>query len=882
LALSRLPQRLRSVSMSDPQKSTPMMAQWVSCKEQVGEALLLFRLGDFYEAFGDDAAKISQLLDLTLTRRQQVPMCGIPWHTSETYIDKLLSRGYSVAIADQIASTESQKGLMDRKVTRILTPATAMKGSCLEDSAHSYLATLAKADGRWGIALVDVSTASFHILEALDDHFVVQEILKLRPKELICSKETLVHENTVITQLTQELGIRCQTMPSWPFEERAATTILKNHFHVASLDGLGIADSPAVISAAGAVLVHLKDTLLVPVHHLSNLQILTTASFLRVDASSLSNLEIFETHSKSKGAKSLFDLLNQTKTPMGARLLRNWLLRPLLDKDAIQFRQQRITASIEFIRDETASATFVQELSSIRDLERLILRIQTGNTGPRDILFLAQCCSHISPIQQALSRFPQTQFIESILSLPSFDLIINQIQKTLVDEPPHRVSDGNLIREGVDSQLDELRSIQKSGQSWLLEYQTTLREELGIKTLKVGYTRAFGYYIEVSRGQAEKMPASFVRRQTLTTTERFLSQELKQYEDKVFTAEKRIEVIESSLFEQLKESVLQYANQIAIAAKHLGELDLVVTLAQLALRYNYVCPSIVLDPVIEIQAGRHPIAEQQHLQHQFVPNDLNISSYGPSLLLITGPNMAGKSTYVRQAALITIMAHIGSFVPAKQAKIGLVDQVLSRVGASDDLSRGQSTFMVEMAETASILHRATSKSLVLLDEIGRGTSTYDGISIAWAVAEHLTRHPEGNPRVLFATHYHEMTSLADQRPTIQNLTVAISERAEEIKFLYTVVPGKADKSYGIHVAKLAGLPRSIIDRAENLLIQLEKKETQRPEISQQPELFTLPPIQPPAKACYEFLKGLDLVKTTPLECFAEVMSFKKRILTDKQ
>lgn len=865
--------------MTDAPKITPMMAQWFNCKEQVGSHLLLFRLGDFYEAFGDDAIKISQILELTLTRRQQVPMCGIPWHTSENYIDRLLSKGYSVAIADQMTSTdESSKGLMERKVTRVLTPATAMKGSFIQESSHSILASLSKRGSRWGIALVDVTTALFQVLEIADDEAFIQELLRLKPKELLCDKELMAQEQKIFAKLTQELDVKVVTGLSWAFEERSATVVLKNHFRVATVDGLGIGDSPAIISAAGAVLVHLKDTLLVPIHHLSQVEVLTTSSFMRLDSSTLVNLDIFESTSRAKEAKSLYNILNQTLTPMGARLLRNWLLHPLLDIPLIEQRQQAIEDSCSFLRQDPRTLLF-EALASIRDLERLILRIQTGNAGPRDILFLSQCCSHIEPIQQSVQSLSCLQISQKLLQTPPLNDLINRIQSTLVEEPPHRVTDGNLIRPGVDPQLDELRTIQQSGQGWLVDYQTKLRDELGIKSLRVGYTRAFGYYIEVTRGQADKMPASFTRRQTLTGTERFISQELKQYEDKVFTAEKRIEVLETALFESLKDAVILRASDISEAAKCLGELDLILALAKLADRQNYVRPHVVKESILEIEGGRHPIAEQQLTT--FIPNDLHVSSTAPSLLLITGPNMAGKSTYVRQAALIAIMAHIGSFVPAKQATVGLVDQVLSRVGASDDLSRGQSTFMVEMAETASILHRATSRSLILLDEIGRGTSTYDGISIAWAVAEHLTKGSHENPRVLFATHYHEMTTLEEQRRSIRNLTVAISEQADEIKFLYTVIPGKADKSYGIHVAKLAGLPASIVERAKTLLSQLEKKQTSLPAATPfQPELFTLS--HPPSQACYDFLKGLDLVKMTPLDCFAKLLAFQQSTLANEK
>jgi DNA mismatch repair protein MutS len=872
--------------MTSP-KITPMMAQWARCKEQVGEALLLFRLGDFYEAFGEDALTVSKALDLTLTKRQDTPMCGIPWHSSEGYLDRLLVRGFSVAIAEQIntsnETTSSAKPLMDRQIVRILTPGTAMKGTLVQDSSNTLICSISKQGSAWGVALVDVTTALFQVLEVSSPEELIRELLRLRPKEIICCQALVKLNPELIAQIEQGTGTKKAIPPSWTYELTSARTVLQNHFKTVTLDGFGLRDSPAAICAAGSLICHLKDTLLVPVSHLKSIELVTTEHRMVLDRATLTNLDIFESGSKAEGGQSLFDVINDTKTPMGARLLRNWLLNPLTDIHTIQQRHDIVEACLCFITSEkTASAQAIHSLSSIRDIERLVLRIQTGGAGPRDVLFLAQCSSHIKALQQSLLTLSHSAMSSKIQSLPSLEPLVTRIVQTITEEPPVRISDGGAIREGVHAELDNLREIHHNSHKWLVEYQTKLREELGIKTLKVGYTRAFGYYIEVSRGQSDRVPSSFCRRQTLTGAERFISEELKQFEDKVLTAEKKIEGLENALFEELKAFVSTYADAVLSASKVIAEIDLFFGLANIAHKRRYTRPEMVGEPVLSITGGRHPIAETQ-VTTAFVQNDLHISAEGPSLLLITGPNMAGKSTYVRQTALLVILAQIGSFIPANGAKIGVVDRVFSRVGASDDLFRGQSTFMVEMAETASILNQATARSLILLDEIGRGTSTYDGISIAWAVAEYLLRNPKANPRTLFATHYYELTELEQKFSSARNMTVAVSEQSTSIRFLYKVVPGKTDRSYGIHVARLAGLPEQVLARAEAILHQLEEQRPRSTTTCIQQELFAIAPSSkkenPEALACYEFLRNLDLAKLAPIECFMKLAKFKNSLQT---
>jgi len=856
-----------------------MMAQWAQCKAQAGDALLFFRLGDFYESFEDDAVVISNALELTLTKRQGTQMCGVPWHSSESYIDRLLVRGYSVAIAEQVSAPQSSgsgKPIMERKIVRVLTPATAMQGSLVQDSSYSLFASITKSGDRWGIAVIDITTALFQLFEVEDTPSLIHELFRLRPKELLCSQNVNKQEETLCFQLEQGLDVRITTAPSWMFDATNAASVLKAHFKVATLDGFGLRDTPLPCSAAGALVSHMKDRLLVPLSHIKKMDLLTRCQHMVIDRSTLVNLDIFENSSKAPQALSLYGVLNKTATPMGARLLRTWMLNPLLDKEAICHRQEIIRGAMDFIKEHQTCKLF-EHLGAIRDIERLILRIQTSNSGPRDVLFLAQCCSHVDPIRAILSTMETP--VGRLEELPSLSLLIEKITLTITDEPPLRVTDGNTIRTGVNSELDELHAIRKDSKAWLIDYQTRLRDELDIKTLKVGFSRAFGYFIEVSRAQSDKVPDSYARRQTLTNAERYISQELKSYEDKALTAEKRIEGLETTLFEELKASVIEYADAVLETARIIAEIDLFFALARSAIEGNYSAPEIVDEPIIDIRDGRHPVAERHNLSPIFIPNDLILSATDKSMLIITGPNMAGKSTYVRQAALLVLMAQIGSFIPATKASIGIVDRIFSRVGANDDLSKGQSTFMVEMAETAQILHQATPRSLVLLDEIGRGTSTYDGISIAWSVVEYLLRHKKENPRTLFATHYHELTDLSQQYSAIKNLTVAITENEKDVTFLYKVVEGTTDRSYGIHVGKLAGLPEEVILRAEAVLHELEEKHPKSSFVQQ--EFLTLAPPpkpeNPKALACYDFLKQLDLVKTTPMECFLKLSRFQKTL-----
>lgn len=870
---------MSSSTNTTPSKTTPMMAQWAACKKQAEGAFLLFRLGDFYEAFHEDAEKLSKLLDLTLTKRQEVPMCGIPWHSSEGYIEKLISLGFSVAIAEQKAGEDTQ--LMERQIVRILSPATALTPGTIEPSQHTLFIALHAEKELWAASIIDVTSSLFEGLYESDTRIFIQEVVKRKPKELLVSHAFLTKHASLIEQLQAMTGASLSKAAHWMFDLTAATETIKAHFQVKTLDAFQMNDKPPLIQAVGAHLSYLKNTLLFPTETLSNFTLCQQSQAMQLDRSTIENLELFESTSTLKGAKSLYDLLNSCVTPMGSRALRTKLLFPLQDKREIERRQDNVQGFIDCIENHIEETNLaLHHLSSIRDLERTCLRIHSGSFGPRDVLALGLSLKAIQPLKKALQPVDRESVTE-LLALEPCDELANEILHTLQDVLPLRSTEGNLIRPHINKELDELKSMKQDASAWLVSYQNRLREELNIRTLKVGFTRAFGYYIEVSRGLSEKMPSSFVRRQTLTTQERFISEELKAFEQKIFTADARILALETELFDRLVSSVRSKRDLILTYAKKIADVDLFFAFARQAKERNYVKPSITTDSRLSIEQGRHPVIERSPSCPHFTPNDVVLDSKGPSLLLLTGPNMGGKSTYIRQAALITIMAHIGSFVPAKKASICLVDKVMSRVGASDDLARGQSTFMVEMTETAHIMRSATSSSLLLLDEVGRGTSTFDGIAIAQAVLEKLISSKGSNPKTLFATHYFELTSLEQRYPSsVHNRTVAVSENEKTIQFLHHVIDGKADKSYGIHVASLAGMPQDIITRAKEFLSLLESEKKQEGFLFSVAPKPTLTKKEGPEQLCYQFIKALDLNKLSPLECFMKLIKLKDSIHTE--
>ncbi|MBS0621599.1 MAG: DNA mismatch repair protein MutS [Verrucomicrobia bacterium] len=771
---------------------TPMMLQWHSCKEAAKEAILLFRMGDFYEAFYKDALLLAKELDLTLTKRQEVPMAGIPWQHAESYIDRLVGNGHKVAIAEQMEDPKQAKGLVKRSVTKIITPATTTSHTLVGEKQNNYFASLTKQGAIYGLAILDLGCADFRVCEFEEEESLQRELYRLRPAEcLLSEKLSALKVDSLVTKREE-----------WHFDHAMAYSLLTRHFRLQSLDGLGVKGMVAGIKAAGALLAYLQQELHLETSHVQQLLPYHLDHYMSLDEATMRHLEL-------EGA--LAKTLDRTQTAMGGRLLRQWIKQPLFDVEGISARF-----------DAVGELQRSLPLTHVRDLERLTMKICSGYASPRELIALKASLEALPPLKKIPLMAPLLR--EQQEQIDPLEELAKRIGQVIADEPPVRLTDGGVIRSGFHPPLDELRLLSSDSKSWLVRYQESLREELQIKTLKVGFNRVFGYYLEVSRGQAEKMPSTFQRRQTLANGERFITPELKEFEDKVLTAEEQIKAIESELYQALKEEIASYSQRILQSARAIAVLDALGSLGEVAKSHNYCRPLVDDSNVLLIDSGRHPVVEATQIGERFIPNDTQLDPQN-RLAILTGPNMAGKSTYIRQVALITLLAHIGSFVPAKKAHIGLTDKIFTRIGASDDLSRGQSTFMVEMHETANILHNATSRSLVILDEIGRGTSTYDGVSIAWAVAEHLLN--KSGSRTLFATHYFELTRLVDVHSAAFNLNVEVQERDGDIVFLHKIVPGSANRSYGICVARLAGLPASVIKRAQEVLERLEAAPPER-------------------------------------------------------
>ncbi|CDR33425.1 DNA mismatch repair protein MutS [Criblamydia sequanensis] len=807
-------------SKNPESKISPMMAQWYACKEKAGDALLLFRLGDFYESFNEDAVLLSKTLDLTLTKRQEIPMAGIPSHASESYIDKLIAKGFRVAIAEQIEDPKETKGIVKREVVRFVSPGALVHSSLLEEKNNNYFAAITEFSSFFGLSFIDLTTSAFYIVEFDSISNLRNELWKILPREIIVSKKFASHYSHLLHDMEHSFNPLIQREENWKFSFENSVHFLLSHFKTATLDGFGLKEMNPGIQAGGCLLKYLKENLLLSLDHIQSVKTLSENEFLSIDPATLRNLEL--THSlKDKSQKNtLLHILDETLTPMGGRLLTDWIQRPLLSLKHIQERQKAVEV---FVNGPKFLETLRYFLNFVKDLERLMMRISSATAAPRDVGALFQSLQSLPNIKNFLKEnaFPSATLQKIEANIHLFPETVALLSKALNDSLPLRLSDGNIFRFGYNKELDDLKTIRDNGDEWLVRYQADLREKLGIKTLKVGFNRMFGYYIEVSKGQAHQMPSSFQRRQTLVNGERFISDELKSFEEKVLSAEEKISSLEQGLFTGLLIELCKIFKPVMQTADALGKLDALQSLALTASNKGWRCPIVEDSFIIEIKAGRHPIIEASECLDRFIPNDTLLDDKDHRLILLTGPNMAGKSTYIRQVALITILAQMGSYVPAEHARIGIVDKIFTRIGAHDDLARGQSTFMVEMTESAHILHHATDRSLVILDEIGRGTSTYDGISIAWSIAEYLLLHEGKRARTLFATHYFELTKLEELIPGAVNYTVAVHEERDQIFFLHKIIKGSTDRSYGIHVGQLAGLPLEVIQRSKEILVDLE-------------------------------------------------------------
>ncbi len=851
--------------MIQEKSKTPMMKQWHDLKKKAGDALLFFRLGDFYEAFYKDAEIIAKNLNLTLTKRQEIPMCGVPFHASDNYIDKLVALGFKLAIAEQTEDPKVVKGIVKREIVRFVSPATVISSTLLNDKSNNYFAAIHQIRDHFGIAYIDLTTSDFYVLEVKELNSLLNELYRIQPKEVLIDDKFKKSHEALLKELQELQSFTLTVKDIWLFDHQLALQKLTSHFNVLSLDGFGMRAMIAAINAGGALIAYLQDELSFKLDHIQTIQLDNATDHMSIDRSTMSHLQLISSD-KIDNKTSLFSLLDKSSTSMGARLLKKWIQHPLLDLEEIKSRQESVKALFSDVIE------IDKILSKIKDVERLVNKVKGGYETPRELYHLILSLRHVNDLKDLLKDFDVPYLKKQCLDLYDFKEICELIINAINENPPLRVSDGNLFKEGYDKKLDEYRSLSTNSKAWIANYQNRLREETKIKNLKVGFTKVFGYYIDVSKGQKDKVPDFFQRRQTLVNSERFITDDLKDYEVKVFSAEEKTKAVELELYEKLKAKLLNYYEKILSAAKAVAIIDVLNSFAAIAIENDYVMPVIDESNDLIIEQGRHPIVEKNIGDSSFIPNDTYFDS-SKQLYLITGPNMAGKSTYIRQVAMLIIMAQMGSFIPARKAKIGIVDKLFTRIGASDDLAKGQSTFMVEMSETANILNNATNKSLVILDEIGRGTSTYDGISIAYAVCEYLLTTENKKAKTLFATHYLELTELEEKYLTVKNYQVAVKENNESVVFLHRIIEGKADKSYGIHVAKLAGLPASAIRTAKKMLERLEKAPQKKKSPEKQLSLFQE---KAPKNPIIEEIKSIDINQLTPIEAFKKLLKMQEK------
>lgn len=801
---------------------TPMMRQYVELKEKYADCLLFFRLGDFYEMFFEDAKTVSSELDLVLTGKdcglsERAPMCGVPYHSVDFYITKLIQKGYKVAICEQLEDPAQAKGLVQRDVIRVITPGTVIEENMLPSESNNYIAAVCVSNKKIGLSYADVSTGAFfcsQIEGKKQEDILKDELARIRPTEVII-------DDAIVSSPVYKWISSCLYAESFDqrfFREDNASTCLKNHFGVQSLSGYGIENLPGAVCASGALMRYLEDTQKNALSHIGRIKLVRHTNYMLLDASTRRNLEL-TTPLRTDGSKknTLMYLLNKTQTAMGARLLHSWIDCPLICKESIEERQQGVTG---FFNDTVATENIVELLKSIYDIERLSSRIVYGSVNPKDCKALERSLNAIPFIKAHLSASFDAPIISSICEkLDPMEDIADILFRMIVEDPPVGIKDGGFIKNGYDAEIDELRDIKSNAKQWLADYENKEKQETGIKNLKIGYNRVFGYYIEVTKSYYALIPERYERKQTLSNAERFFTPELKEMENRILGADERLILLEQQLFSGIRDLLLRNIERLQNISEQIATLDCLQSLANVAKDNKYVCPLITNERTVNIKSGRHPIVERNR-RNDFVPNDVLLDNGDNRMLIITGPNMAGKSTYMRQVAIITLMAHIGSYVPADSAEIGIVDQIFTRIGASDDLASGQSTFMVEMSEMANILNNATEKSLLILDEIGRGTSTFDGLSIAWSVLEHIADEKICGAKTLFATHYHELTELEGKIQGVKNYRITVKEMGDDIIFLRRIVRGSGDKSFGIQVAKLAGLPADVLKRAKAILKDL--------------------------------------------------------------
>ena len=874
---------------------TPMMQQYMAIKEQYKDCILFYRLGDFYEMFYDDALTASRELEITLTgkncgQEERAPMCGVPYHAVDVYLNKLVAKGYKVAICEQAEDPKQAKGIVKREVIRIVTPGTNLSQQALDEGRNNYLMCLVYDNNQFGLAITDISTGDFYTTEVATLKELYDEIHRFSPSEIICN-DSFYMSGASLDDFKDRLHVSVSTLDTWYMDEAVSVQKIKEHFKVASLDGLGLTDFPSGTLAVGALLLYLYETQKNTLDNLTKITPYRSGGYMIIDSATNRNLELIETLREKQKKGSLLWVLDKTKTAMGARLMRNWIEQPLIEKKKITARQDAVE---ELYNDMITREEIREYLNAVYDLERLVTRISYRTANPRDLIAFKTSLGMIPPVKQLLSQAKSAELKEIDERMDCLEDIYDLIEKSIQDEPPIMIREGGMIKEGYNEDVDKFRLSRTEGKTWLAELEAREKEKTGIKNLRVRYNKVFGYYLEVTNSYKELVPEDWTRKQTLANAERYITPELKELEDMILGAEDKLAALEYDLYCEVRDSIGEQVVRIQETAKAIAHLDVLASLACVAQSNDYVRPSINTKGVIDIQGGRHPVVEKMNNNQMFIDTDTYLDNKNHRISIITGPNMAGKSTYMRQSALIVLMAQIGSFVPAKSANIGIVDRIFTRVGASDDLASGQSTFMVEMTEVANILRNATSRSLLILDEIGRGTSTFDGLSIAWAVVEHISNPKLLGAKTLFATHYHELTELEGKLDSVNNYCIAVREQGDDIIFLRKIIRGGADKSYGIQVARLAGVPDSVIDRAKEISSWLEetdvtdkaknlqvrtsakKKEVVREAVpaEKQMSLFDIYPADHPV---LKELAGLDVSNMTPIQALNTLYELQKRL-----
>jgi len=857
--------------------TTPAMKQYKQLKTQYPDAILFFRMGDFYEMFYDDARIAAKVLGLALTSRSKgehaVPMAGVPFHAVDTYLAKMIRAGHRVAICEQMEDPATAKGLVRRDVVRLMTPGTLTDAALLEDKENNFLAAIHLDGPQAGLAWVDLSTGGFWVRD-LGREGILDELTRLRPRECLLPEGTGEAAPDLVRGVREVSGALVSERSAFAFDRDEAERVLKSHFGTESLEGFGVADLGEGLGAAGAILDYLQETQRTSLGHIRRIERVQSGRWLNLDDATQRSLELVETLRERRREHSLLWVLDRTATAMGGRLLRQWINYPLAQAGPIR---ERLDAVEELVGDHELRGGLAGLLADMADVERIVARAATGRVGPRDLLALGRTLAALPAVKARLAGRRSDLVVRTEAEIDLLGDVQEVLGRAIADDAPLSIRDGGIIRPGYSDELDRLRDVGSSGARWLAEFQAREIERTGIATLKVGYNKVFGYYIEVTHANQDRVPMDYVRKQTIKNAERYITPQLKEHEVEVLTAEDKAKALEARLFEEVRARVAEEIPRLQKTAEAIARIDVLMSLAQVASERGYVKPVIAEEPVLDLQDGRHPVLERV-LGSEFVPNDVALGGEGPSVAIITGPNMAGKSTYIRQVALLALMAHMGSWLPVRRATVGLVDRIFTRIGAADELARGRSTFMVEMTETANILNNATERSLVILDEVGRGTSTFDGVALAWAITEHIASRLRC--RTLFATHYHELTELADVLPGVANFNVAVREWQDEVVFLHKIIAGGTDKSYGVHVARLAGGPREVVDRARVILADLEAAHVDasgRPRIA--PPSVPSGPVQlalfdGAERAVADAIRGLDPDRMTPLEALAKLRELR--------